>query len=164
MYANPKNVLTLFGATEIAKLSTPRQYPVVSVDLLELTVASGDRSEYSELEIIAADAALVVINDALLYSEQEMNSYLAVRYLLPLSEAVIGANPLRGRCCDITRYRLAKAHPSDEITRRYSDAIAWLRELSKGTAELISPDEKTETVSPQNILQSNYESSWDNHY
>lgn len=168
MYTSPSDLVKQFGATEIAKLSTPKRYQVIAPLLLELTVNSLDRSDYTAEEIEAADAALTVIEDAISYSEQEMDSYLAVRYPLPLSSEVILINPLKGRCNDISRYRLARSHPSDEIERRYQDAIAWLRELAKGNAEIVQQvseeNGEIENLSPQKIQVGHYQASWEDSF
>ncbi|WP_336800655.1 gp436 family protein [Kaistia sp. MMO-174] len=64
-----------------------------------------------------------------------IDSYLGVRYALPL-----GAIPdfLVSVSVDIVVYTLCNTHDrlTDEITKRYERAIAWLRDVAAGKAGL----------------------------
>jgi phage gp36-like protein len=40
------------------------------------------------------------------------------------------------KCCDITRYRLYKDRASEEVSKRYDEAVAWLTNVSKGIVQL----------------------------
>lgn len=80
-----------------------------------------------------ADAGAVA--RALDAASAEIDSYLAARYDLPLegSHAV-----LTQLCVDIALYRMASAADvmTEERRRRYDDAIAALKRLSKGEQSL----------------------------
>lgn len=79
---------------------------------------------------IDADAVARAIEDATV----EIDSYLAVRYSLPLPLPVA---PLLNRlCCDIARYRLYDQAVTDLVRTRYEDAVALLKRLSAGDVQL----------------------------
>ncbi|NWO06863.1 MAG: DUF1320 domain-containing protein [Alteromonadaceae bacterium] len=69
------------------------------------------------------------VDSALSDASAEMNTYLGSVYSLPLTDP----NPyLKTICCDITRFRLWDDAVSEEVRKRYEDAVAWLRKVVKG--------------------------------
>lgn len=84
---------------------------------------------------VTEDAA---IDAALARASSEIDTYIGVRYELPLA-----ANPdsLIQPCVDIALYRLAHdaAARSDEDRTRYEDAVKFLTRISKGEATLNLP-------------------------
>jgi len=74
-----------------------------------------------------------VIDSALLDADAEINSYLAGRYNLPLTQV---SQELLRIACDITRYRLYDILATEAVKIRYDDAIKKLRDVSKGVASL----------------------------
>lgn len=90
-----------------------------------------DRNRDGEPDLTAVDRALTSASD-------EIDSYLAVRYTLPLP-TVPGI--LRQHCVDIAVYRLALAADvrSDEHRKRYDDATAHLLQIVDGKAALVLP-------------------------
>ena len=93
----------------------------------------------SEQYLIAADRDgdgspdTGVVADVIAKASEEIDSYLCVRYTLPLA-TVPGI--LLGICCDIWMYRISINSPAmtDEKRRRYEDAIGWLKSVAKGIA------------------------------
>lgn len=83
-----------------------------------------------------ADA--VAVDKALTHASAEIDSYLLVRYTLPLSDV---DQKLVQISVDIALYRLALSHDvlSDEHRKRYEDAIAWLKDVAAGRAKLHLP-------------------------
>ncbi|WP_296639187.1 gp436 family protein [Roseinatronobacter sp.] len=83
-----------------------------------------------------ADSAAVA--RALSAATDEIDSYLAVRYTLPLP-MVPGI--LRQFAVDIALYRLALGADvlSEEHRRRYEDALGALKRIAKGEAALVLP-------------------------
>ncbi len=65
----------------------------------------------------------------------EMNSYIGQRYDLPLSVTPPWAKQI---CVDITLYRLSRTADrlTNELRRRYEDAIAFLKHVGTGKAGL----------------------------
>lgn len=160
MYLSPQELTDIFGLEEISKLATPNRYPVVNNELLLATIQELERDSYSAIEIAAADETLSAINDAIEYATQEINSYLIITQKLPLDDVIINSNPITGRCADMVRYRLAKSHPSEETTKRYNDAIIWLKNISLGKAGLYNPNQVTSTPRIR-VMQTNSLFDWE---
>ncbi|MBP9100479.1 MAG: DUF1320 domain-containing protein [Nitrosomonas sp.] len=106
-YATQQNLIDRFGEDE----------------LIQLTDRAG-------LGVIDA----TVINRALGDADATINGYLAARYTLPLSNPV--PEILERLACDIARYALFEDQVTDIVEKRYKDAIARLRDVSAGKAEL----------------------------
>jgi phage gp36-like protein len=66
-------------------------------------------------------------------ADAEIDSYLRVRYALPLA-----LNPprLKTIACDIVRYRAYTFEPIDVVIARYKDAISYLRDVAAGRVQL----------------------------
>lgn len=64
----------------------------------------------------------------------EIDGYVsAAGYPVPLSPVprIVVAN-----ACDIARYRLYDAHASDQVQKRYDDAVKFLKSVSRGDVRL----------------------------
>ena len=73
------------------------------------------------------------VESALNDASAEMDTYLGSVYTLPMTEP----NPyLKTICCDITRFRLWDDAVSEEVRKRYEDAVAWLKKVVKGDVSL----------------------------
>lgn len=83
-----------------------------------------------------------VLTKALQRASDEIDGYLAGRYALPL--ATVPAN-LVGICCDIARYRLYDDRATEQVTKRYDDAVKYLKALATGTISL-TPSATNEPV------------------
>src|SRR3990172_2247057 len=105
-YATQQNMTDRFGSQE----------------LIELTDEDNAGS-------INAAALGVALTDA----DAEINSYLAGRYTLPLTQT---SDELVRMACDIARYRLFDTRASEQVKARYDDAIKKLRDVSRGVASL----------------------------
>lgn len=101
-YANRTDLARRFGEQEIASLEDPDN------------TGSGDVR-------VSAEA----LDDA----TEEVNSYVAVRYALPLPTVPA---PLSRACCDVARFRLYKDRPTEEVKYRYERTIKWLEQLAAG--------------------------------
>lgn len=101
-YANRTDLARRFGEQEIASLEDPDN------------TGSGDVH-------VSAEA----LDDA----TEEVNSYVAVRYALPLPTVPA---PLSRACCDVARFRLYKDRPTEEVKYRYERTIKWLEQLAAG--------------------------------
>lgn len=75
----------------------------------------------------------VVMANALVRASAEIDGYLVGRYTLPL--AAIPAN-LVGFACDIARYRLYDDRATEQVTKRYDDAIKYLKSVATGAISL----------------------------
>lgn len=79
----------------------------------------------------AIDAARV--GHALDEADNVINSYVGVRYALPLASVPALLVDL---ACDLARFKLYDTGAPEEVRKRYEDAIARLKALSKGEAVL----------------------------
>jgi len=75
----------------------------------------------------------VVLDQALADADAEIDGYLAGRYQLPL-----GSVPpiLVVYACDIARYRLYDDAATEQVSRRYQDAVRFLRLAADGKVQL----------------------------
>jgi phage gp36-like protein len=105
-YATPEDMLTRYGADELAQMSDP--------------FGTGE-----------ADAA--VIDRALADAHAEIDAYLIGRYSLPLAHVPAA---LARIACDIARYRLWADRASDEVRRRYEDARRLLEQIGNGSVSI----------------------------
>lgn len=74
-----------------------------------------------------------VIDTAISDAENEVNSYLAVRYITPLTDV---PDLIKRITCDIARYRLHKDSITEIVRLNYEDAVAMLKRLAAGTIKL----------------------------
>ena len=80
------------------------------------------------------DAAVVAA--ALADADAEVDSYLITRYTLPLTAV---PDVLKLTACNIARYRLyasQSVEASETVRNNYKDAVAWLRDVAAGRANL----------------------------
>ena len=88
-----------------------------------------------------------VIVTALTAASQEMDSYIQVRYDLPLQET---PGMLKHMCCDIAMYIMSFDGQTltESKTNRYNDHKKWLMSLSKGLVVLgeVEEDEGVQDV------------------
>jgi phage gp36-like protein len=96
-------------------------------EMAELTAESG---ETPDAEVVSA---------AIAQADAEIDAYLAVRYVLPLA-----ATPARVKALslDMAAYHLYSRRSVMSETRRdkYKDAVAFLKDVAAGRAEIIGAD------------------------
>lgn len=99
-----------------------------------------DRSDmvlrFSEYEIVNLENTLngvESINSAIRDASDIADGYVGVKYTIPLPEV---PKNLKIIICDIARYFLWKNEASEEIRKRYEDAIAFLKRVADGKAIL----------------------------
>ena len=75
----------------------------------------------------------VVLARALADADAEIDSYLAIRYALPL-----GSTPvvLVRMAADLARYRLYDDGVPDTVRQRYEDAVALLKRMASGEVKV----------------------------
>lgn len=73
------------------------------------------------------------IEEALQDASEEIDSYIAVRYVLPLPST---PSTLKRIACNIARYRLYFQQPTEEIENRYKAEIDFLKRVADGKATL----------------------------
>lgn len=119
-YATQADMELAFGAAELVQLTDRADPPAGTIDATVLA-----RS------LAAADALA--------------DNYLAVRYGVPLASTPA---VLVEACCDIARYELTRGpglRATEEIEKRYTQRVAWLRDVAAGRATLGAA---TETATP----------------
>lgn len=113
-YATQQDMLDRFGEEELLQLA--------------------DRDDSGVIDTAVLDA---VLKDA----EELIDSYLAKRYQLPLSNV---PQSLVRISASIARYFLYKDEPTDAAQKGYDNAIAWLKDIAAGKALLdaegVEPD------------------------
>ncbi|KTG26273.1 hypothetical protein AWR38_00460 [Idiomarina sp. WRN-38] len=98
-----------------------------------------ERFGESELLAIARDESGMAIDTAVVEracedASGEIDGYVsAAGYPVPLSPVprIVIAN-----ACDIARYRLYDEHATDQVQKRYDDAVKFLRSVSRGEVKL----------------------------
>jgi phage gp36-like protein len=111
MYATPADLIARYGEPE----------------LIDLT----DRGPVATGAVVPA-VAEAAIHDAC----GEVDAYLGVRYSVPVTAPL--PVQLVAVTCDIARYRLHDDRPTEDVRKRYEDAVRWLRDVSRGGAVLPS--------------------------
>lgn len=81
-----------------------------------------------------------VVGKALASASSEIDSYLAVRYSVPVMSVSDNLNRV---CCDIARYLMHENAAIEEVESRYKRAVAWLKDISTGKALLTDENGKT---------------------
>jgi len=147
-YATATDLITRFSPDELAQRAAPEGLRVMG-DLLQLTVAAGDRTTYSADEIAAADAALVRITGVLTDADSDIDAYLSERYTVPLDPA---PRVLTRVACDLARYYLYDDAVDKDgvIAARYDAAIKMLASIAKGTLKL-GDGESDDAVAPVSL-------------
>lgn len=93
-------------------------------------IALTDRANAGSIDSAVLDSAL---SDA----ANTIDGYLAAKYPLPLVNV---PDVLIRLCGDIARYYLYDENASDQVTKRYDDAIKDLTKISNGTITLGVPE------------------------
>ena len=75
-----------------------------------------------------------VMDRALADADAEVNSYLAVRYALPLAGV---PTALARIAADMARYRLYDDGVPETVRKRYEDAVALLKRMASGDVKLV---------------------------
>lgn len=153
LYAGPADMAARFGLQELIALAPlphsealPANGPPVFADRWpESGSESGTENQREEGEgsgdpLPPYDAARVT--DALERASREADSYLAARLPVPLDITGGIPQPLGAVVCDMARYHLCAGfgmQGGEAVERRYQEALAWLRDVARGTAHIVSP-------------------------
>lgn len=74
-----------------------------------------------------------------------IDGWIGAKYAIPLEYP---PENIKIFVCDIARYLLWKSKASEEVRRRYEDAMSYLKGVSKGTNVLLVKNPTTEEVKP----------------
>ena len=97
----------------------------------------------AEIENLKAMLPEDAIVDAIQDATEEINGHIGGRYPLPLPDV---PSNLKRMACDIARYRLYFQQPTEEVRKRYEDAIAFLKRVADSKAHLQIQDSSTSEV------------------
>ena len=111
----------------------------------ELIKRFGD--EIEQLESMHPSSGTAV-QDAIQDATEEIDSYLAAKYTLPLPST---PNNLKRLACDIARYRLYFQQPTEEVRKRYEDAKEFLKGVRDGKNVLAILDNQNQVTEEKPI-------------
>lgn len=86
------------------------------------------------------------IEEALQDASEEIDSYIAVKYVLPLPSI---PSTLKRIACNIARYRLYFQQPTEEVENRYKAEIDFLKRIADGKATLNILNSQNEVTEEQ---------------
>ncbi|MDQ9819258.1 DUF1320 domain-containing protein [Acinetobacter bereziniae] len=103
----------------------------------------------NEVENLKAMLPEGAIAEALQDAAEEIDSYVAVKYSLPLPSI---PSTLQRIACNIARYRLYFQQPTDEVENRYKAEIDYLKRIADGKAVLniLNQDNEVTEEKPKN--------------
>lgn len=110
---------------------------------LEARFGSG---EIANLE--AMQTSVNAIADVLQDANEEIDSYIAVKYQLPLPSV---PSTLKRVACNIARYRLYFQQPTEEVESRYKAEIDFLKRVADGKAVLNILDQSNQVTEEKPI-------------
>ena len=106
--------------------------------------------EIGNLKLMVSNPTFV--DDAIQDATEEINGHIGGRYPLPLPNV---PSNLKRMACDIARYRLYFEQPTEEVRKRYEDAIAFLKRVADNKAHLQIQLPETNVIvddEPKNFL------------
>ena len=105
-----------------------KRYSLTEVSQLERYLTGGE-----SVDAAIADAGSII------------DGWIGVEYAVPLEYP---PDNIKIFVCDIARYLLWKSKASEEVRRRYDDAMSYLKGVSKGTNVLLVKNPTTQEVKP----------------
>ena len=111
---------------------------------LEARFGEGELQQLEMMQTVGSS-----IEEALQDASEEIDSYIAVRYVLPLPST---PSTLKRIACNIARYRLYFQQPTEEIENRYKAEIDFLKRVADGKATLniLNPQNEVSEEQPKN--------------
>lgn len=135
-YATASDLLLWFGAKELAEVAVPDDRDPITADLLRLTIEGGQRDHFPSDAIETADLTQARMQAVLDEGGRVLDSYLARRYSLPLSELLVAATPLPRACCVLALTLLYDDLLPEAVEQRQHRILVWLQALASGKVEL----------------------------
>lgn len=87
--------------------------------------------------------SVTAVEDAIQDATEEINGHIGGRYSLPLPNV---PSNLKRMACDIARYRLYFQQPTEEVRKRYEDAISFLKRVAENKAHLQIQSEESDEI------------------
>lgn len=132
-YATATDLITRFGANEIAQRADRGEARLVTAPLMTAAAAGASLAGYTGPEQTAAAAALLVVQRALDDARDTINAHVSSRYTLPLNPVPAVLNRV---ACNLARLYLYDDLATDAVKEQASDDMTLLRGVAKGTASL----------------------------
>lgn len=98
-------------------------------------------AEIANLEAMQSNPDAV--SEALQDASEEIDSYVAVAYDLPLPST---PSTLKRVACNITRYRLYFQQPTEEVEKRYESEVSYLKRIADRKAVLNIQNQENEVT------------------
>ena len=105
----------------------------------DLVVRFGDELE----QLLMMLPSVTAVEDAIQDATEEINGHIGGRYSLPLPNV---PSNLKRMACDIARYRLYFQQPTEEVRKRYEDAISFLKRVAENKAHLQIQSEESDEI------------------
>ena len=146
MYCTPARLADAKLTRELAEVATPERFPIVADDLMEATLRGADRSAFDPAAVEIADAALVVVTQALQAADGLIDGYLVMRKPTPY---VVPLNPVPGIVSTWSRWigryllhkdRISTEERTDPVVRDYKEALKFLALVRDGQFSLGAGD------------------------
>lgn len=132
-YLLVSDLITRFGAEELAQVADRTTPRLVSADLLDAAAGGADLSGWAEADVDAVGKAMTTILQAIADADSAIDGYIASRYGAPMPTPPAVVKRLAG---DMARYYLHDDHATEAIQKRYDAAIAMLRDVAAGKVTL----------------------------
>ena len=150
-YATPQSLLR-FGADALAQLCSAQLGEVIAAQLLEDTINDADLSGYTADEQQLAADALAWIEERIDSAAVKIDSYIQAKYALPLTQGQIDASALPVYAQDIAYHQMMINGPDEITAERYKEAMAWLKDVSRGLAKIGGSAEAEASATDQRRL------------
>lgn len=165
MYATLTQLCTQYGYREVSQLLSDEDAPLTE-QMLRDALANADVTSYTPDEQAVIAVGMNRGNDALIRQSNFMDSKIATRYQLPLSDSAVAAAPLEECCLALTRAYLCddSDNSSPIIEGGRTRWIKWLTGLARdetvipGAAKVAAGGTQNgyHTAKPKGLDLSNY--------
>lgn len=150
-YATPQRLLR-FGADALAQLCSAQLGKTLDPLLLSIALEDGDLSNYPQDDQDLVADAEAWIQERIDTAGRVIDSYIQAKYALPLSQSQIDGSALPGYA-EVIAYHHMMINGPDEVTKnRYAEAMAWLKDVSRGLAKIGGAAETEAVATDQHRL------------
>ena len=134
MYTSAIELNQRFGIDLMIEMAAQAVGSLVEASVFEAVVLSNDTSGFALEDITTANKLLVTINEAINRVTKEVDSYIGAKNELPLSQTDINESVIPMHAQNLVRYSLMIKGADEDASDRRKAAIAWLKDVAKGTA------------------------------
>jgi phage gp36-like protein len=140
-YATLQQLASAYGSIELTQKLND-ELPLLTEQMLNDYCGDALPGEYTEDELAIIASAAERVDAVLSRQSQFMDSFIAKRYTLPLSDTVIANSPLNECCLVLSRAAMSDdANNLSEVMANERDYWrAWLKQVAKGDVVLVGAD------------------------